>query len=257
MPNIIERPPTEEIHGYYGKAPTHGDFIGKGLPRSFKDPWDTWLQNLIAITRKELTDDWLELYLTCPIYRFALSPGICGSQAWQGVIIPSVDQVGRYYPMTLCRSIPNINNVFHFFSDHEQWFEDAEVLILSCLSDNFSLDVFEKDISLLDASQNKQKKKEDEPTNFHKIIQCHTKNAWRTTTTKPIQPHIYSFLLDEILKKYCLSYSLWWTAGSDRVAPSVILSQGLPPLQGSCAMLDGNWSKWGWTNNTLINCFSL
>lgn len=87
--------------GYYGKVPTHGDFVGRGLPRSFIDPWDSWLQEAINASRQQLGNDWLHYYLTSPVYRFILSPNICGDRGWMGILMPSVDKVGRYYPLTI------------------------------------------------------------------------------------------------------------------------------------------------------------
>jgi type VI secretion system protein ImpM len=105
---------TESINtlGYYGKVPTHGDFVSKGLPRSFIDPWDQWLQEAILASRQQLGDQWLDYFLTSPLYHFALSPGICGDNGWLGILMPSVDKVGRYYPMTISLMINEAINPF-------------------------------------------------------------------------------------------------------------------------------------------------
>ena len=29
-------------------------------------------------------------------------PGVCGNKAWAGILMPSVDKVGRYFPLTIC-----------------------------------------------------------------------------------------------------------------------------------------------------------
>ena len=67
----------EELAGYYGKVRTHGDFVTRHLPRAFADPWDEWLREGIATSREQLGAYWLDIYITSPIWRFALSPGIC------------------------------------------------------------------------------------------------------------------------------------------------------------------------------------
>jgi type VI secretion system protein ImpM len=41
-------------------------------------------------------------------------------------------------------------------------------------------------------------------------------------------------------------YSLWWTDGSGRVAPVLVIARGLPPPDAFAAMLDGKWSRGGW-----------
>jgi type VI secretion system protein ImpM len=55
-------------------------------------------------------------------------------------------------------------------------------------------------------------------------------------------PHVLHRVLQDLL----LSYSLWWSPGSELVEPTLLISQGLPPSSGYAAMLDGDWSRWGW-----------
>ena len=89
--------------GFYGKVPTRGDFVSRRLPWTFVDPWDRWLQGGLACSRDQLGDAWLEVYLTSPVWRFALTPGVCGDAGWIGIVLPSVDRVGRYFPLTVAR----------------------------------------------------------------------------------------------------------------------------------------------------------
>ena len=37
--------------GFFGKLPARGDFVRAGLPRDFVDPWDAWLQRVLAGSR--------------------------------------------------------------------------------------------------------------------------------------------------------------------------------------------------------------
>ena len=84
--------------GCYGKLPSLGDFVSRRLPRSFVQPWDAWLQRALAASRARLGAGWLETYLASPFWRFALAPGLCGPEAWVGVLMPSTDRVGRTFP---------------------------------------------------------------------------------------------------------------------------------------------------------------
>jgi len=51
-------------------------------------------------------EDWLDSYLTAPIWRFLLSSGVCGQMPMLGVMMPSVDRVGRYFPLTVVVELP-------------------------------------------------------------------------------------------------------------------------------------------------------
>ena len=88
------------VAGFYGKLPARGDFVRAGLPRDFTDPWDHWLQSVIAGSRKLIGDGWLSIYLESPVWRFALPRGLCGEHAVLGLMLPSVDKAGRYFPLT-------------------------------------------------------------------------------------------------------------------------------------------------------------
>lgn len=117
--------------GLFGKLPAKRDFVESGVPPSFMAVWDPWLQGAVALSRNQLGPGWLDLYLAAPIWRFWLGPGIAG-QAVLGALMPSVDGVGRYFPLTLvvCGDIapPTVDG-------HETWFAPAEALLLSALAD--------------------------------------------------------------------------------------------------------------------------
>jgi type VI secretion system protein ImpM len=93
-------PPGGVVVGFYGKLPARGDFVRAGLPRDFTDRWDDWLQSVIAGSRALMGEAWLPAFLEAPVWRFALPPGMCGERAALGLMLPSVDKAGRYFPLT-------------------------------------------------------------------------------------------------------------------------------------------------------------
>src|SRR6267154_5928531 len=92
--------------GLYGKLPSHGDFLRRRVSDDFVAGWDAWLQRCIAQSRAALGEEWLETYLTSPAWRFALSAAVCGPTPVAGVLVPSVDRVGRYFPVTVVWPTP-------------------------------------------------------------------------------------------------------------------------------------------------------
>ncbi len=87
--------------GAYGKMPALGDFFRLGAEREFVTPWDIWVQNTLLGARQALGARFEECYMTAPIWRFSLPPGVAGTQGVVGVLMPSVDRVGRQFPLTL------------------------------------------------------------------------------------------------------------------------------------------------------------
>ena len=94
--------------GWYGKLPHLGDFAVRRLPEEFVGPWDGWLQRSLADARAELGTQWLDAYLVAPIQRFWLGPGVAGAAPWGGVMMSSVDRVGRYFPLTIAQPLESL-----------------------------------------------------------------------------------------------------------------------------------------------------
>lgn len=103
MPGPAIDAPTVASVGFFGKIPARGDFVRAGLPRSFTDPWDAWLEAVIAGSREVLGKRWLPAWMEAPIWHFALPAGQCGPAPVLGVWMPSVDAAGRHFPLTLAR----------------------------------------------------------------------------------------------------------------------------------------------------------
>lgn len=134
--------------GWYGKIPALGDFASRRLPPAFISAWDSWLQHSMAASRAALGDRWLDTYLTSPIWRFALMPKVLDGSAWAGVLMPSVDKVGRHFPLTLALELehdPRIDTMTMILSA-ESWFADLEKVALSALSADFSASDLERDL---------------------------------------------------------------------------------------------------------------
>lgn len=92
--------------GFFGKLPDRGDFVRRDLPNSFVDAWDAWVQAGMEASRAVLGEGWLDAWLCAPVWRFALPRGACGPDPWAGVMMPSVDRAGRYFPLMLAASPP-------------------------------------------------------------------------------------------------------------------------------------------------------
>jgi len=225
--------------GFYGKIPCLGDFVCRRLPkRPFVDTWDNWLQASIAQSKQQLGNDWLNIYLTSPVWRFALSEGICGLSPWMGIMIPSVDKVGRYFPLTVAISLPRHTNPLNITQSMAMWLSEAERLALSALDDAFNFEHFDKAVEQLPS-----------PVEFEEIQPSMSQGNSATGALhfpihNHIQPHrdLAKYLLDQNYGQY----SVWWTQGSERIAPSFSTCKGLPALEHYSALLDGQWNAHGW-----------
>ncbi len=99
-------PGARPMTGLFGKLPAHGDFVRRGLPASFCEPWDRWLQAGMAAARDSLGEAWEATWDAAPAWRFALPAGACGPDPVAGVVAPSADAVGRRFALTLAATLP-------------------------------------------------------------------------------------------------------------------------------------------------------
>jgi type VI secretion system protein ImpM len=128
--------PQTALPGWFGKLPGMGDFAHRRLPASFREDWDRWLQDGLAGLRVRHADDWTARYLESPLWCFTLGPGTVDTNAWIGVLMPSVDGVGRYFPFALARE-------FDTRLDVCAWWTHAARTTLEALNTDLGAEGFE------------------------------------------------------------------------------------------------------------------
>lgn len=232
---------TELTPGFFGKLPALGDFVQRQLPGAFVKVWDGWLQASIASSKSHLGEHWLEVYLHSPVWRFTLFPGIGGSQGWSGVMIPSVDRVGRYFPLTLAAPVPEGTASFSMIKAHD-WFDRAETILLSALEEKgFSIDDFTQAVANLGPCA-----EAGEAYNFDQDVSS-MRSGWQIELGAVDRADDALGSVAEMLAKQRFgSFSLWWTGGSELIRPSLLVSPDLPKPESYTAMLDGRWRESSW-----------
>lgn len=133
--------------GWYGKLPGLGDFASRRLDPGFIEAWDLWLAEGLADWQQREPTLWLERYLASPSWRFVAPAGTlppaAGAGCWVGVLMPSVDRVGRYFPLTLALRLP----AWPVAPDHTgallSWLHDLNELALDALDGDWSAERLE------------------------------------------------------------------------------------------------------------------
>lgn len=83
--------------GFYGKIPSVGDFVSRDIPHHYLQHIDDWFSEGMADLSAG-NQNWLDSYLTAPVWSFIVCPGVWGEEYLYGAVMPSVDSVGRYFP---------------------------------------------------------------------------------------------------------------------------------------------------------------
>lgn len=205
--------PTQQqprVPGFYGKLASRGDFVSRDLPQSFIQPWDQWLAAGLLASQEQLGSAWLQTYLVSPLWRFALAPGVCGPQAVAGVLMPSIDRVGRYFPLTVAVTLAPGESLAGWLQA-DSWFEQAEALMLASLEAEASFADFEAGLQRLAALPGEPLV----PAQIDASLQRFAATEARTR-------------IAALAEHSCAGASLWWGRGGEHIQPGLWRCSGLP-----------------------------
>lgn len=139
--------------GWHGKLPSLGDFASRRLPHEFIEAWDGWLAAGLAALRQAEPATWLDGYLASPIWRFLLLPGALpapsGDQGWVGVLMPSVDRAGRYFPFTVAWPLQSLPRDGESFTALHRWLRQLDDLAADALQDDWTVPKLEAELERL------------------------------------------------------------------------------------------------------------
>jgi type VI secretion system protein ImpM len=231
--------------GFYGKLPCRGDFLQRRVSQRFVEVWDAWLQQCLAESRSHMQERWLEAYLTSPAWRFVVSPGICGDGAYGGVMVPSVDRVGRYFPLTIVASWEPENSALAVACGAQAWFDRVEELALDA-PEASDFDLFDTSIAELPALANAQDAAEVATLRGHmNRVELSSEAQGIRVPLRSVNAlqRAVNLLAARELERSLQPISLWWSDGSKDTEPTWVCQRGLPPAQGFARMLSEQLSE--------------
>lgn len=230
------------IIGWYGKIASLGDFASRRLPARFLVPWDDWLQRAMVGSRAVLGARWLETYLTTPVWRFLLMPGVCGKVGWAGVMLPSVDRVGRYFPLSLAMESPVSTLGEARLKLLSQWLDGIEIAAVATLDPKVTLEDFEgalaacplPPLGLPDDMEVHLQQQLAAGLSAHAAIP----GMLNLPSSDDFAP-LLSGTSTCALVQAAVGKSLWWSRNRDGAQAALMYSDGLPAPEGFVALLTG------------------
>ena len=135
--------------GWFGKLACLGDFGSRRLPLQLTQACDQWLSRGVAGSQALLGERWLDAYLTAPVWRFAWAPGVVNSQWWLGVLMPSVDRVGRYFPLLVAQASFSPPLTPRALAQAEHWFAQVQAVMLGTLQAGATVEAFDAALTTL------------------------------------------------------------------------------------------------------------
>ena len=222
------------------------------VPQGFLDAWDAWLQEGLHASRRQLGPQWLELYLTSPVWRFVLAEGVCGESAYAGVVLPSVDRVGRYFPLTLVSPLEVGSCLLEAACGAGRaWFDSAEALARRALdASDLDLEDFDAEVESLEALLDRDAL-ETSSRLMERIANGAfpgSASAWHISMLGQTPQRAANALASIELQRTFRPCALWWTQGSETLEPGWLVTSGLPAPAGFAALLSGQWRESGWNS---------
>lgn len=136
-------PPT----GYFGKVPSHGDFVTSGLSRPFQLALDRWIDKGMQMLRN--SEDWEQRFHAMRTWRFVVKAPIWGDAIVVGILTPSRDRVGRSFPLIVASQITDYCGDLRALCFDKTWFMAAEAIGESIRFHDFDLKNFNHSVERL------------------------------------------------------------------------------------------------------------
>ena len=220
--------------GLFGKLQAKRDFIAMATPRSFLSVWEPWLQGGISASRQALGDGWQQAFLTAPIWRFWLGGEICGAPV-VGALMPSMDGVGRYFPLTLaCFAEEGESLAPPEIDAREDWFAVIEEFMFSTLEPGVS---FEATTSALQELPMPDPMPAAMPSGVAALA------PWPGVVAEGAEgfTELFTKARKADSANAAGAMSFWWTAGGSDYPPRAIAAPRLPQPHLFAAMLTGGF----------------
>lgn len=218
----------------YGKLPSKRDFVAIRAPRAFLDAWEPWLQAAISSSRNELGKDWQAAFLTAPIWRFWLGADLCGRSAI-GALMPSLDGVGRYFPLTVFACADDGAGIAPPELDlHTDWFAAAETFLMSTLDQDTTFDAVSQRIDQLAPPEQVAASPQPAASAGDAMVLMPASDGFDgvfATLRRQQHDNVYA------------SASFWWTIGGENFRPVALSARHMPDPYIFSPMLTGQFEK--------------
>lgn len=221
--------------GWFGKLPALGDFGTRRLPPAMVARCDAWLSAGLATSRQQLGAHWLDTYLTAPIWRFAWAPGLAGPAGWLGVLMPSVDRVGRYFPLLLAApcGLDSLAGLAPQAAD--AWLDRLAQIAQGSLDPATRLDDLEAALDALPLPLPAM------PVSLDAADEAGSVGV-RAAAGTPLSPLLRALALRQLLQPTLAQpHSLWWSGASPDGPSALHRTADLPAAADFAALLDGRW----------------
>ena len=222
-----------DVAAWYGKVASLGDFVQRRVPPECLRTLDAWLSTVMRDARDQLGERWLDVYLTAPLLRFAWAPDVIDSRWWFGLLMPSCDSVGRYFPLVIVQPRPRAPEDRIALDHLELWYEHLAHAAMQTLNEGAdSLETLET--SLRDAPP------WPTPGRAPVVTTRDTLHGDRlgVAPAASLQQWLHGLATRDLHRRFA-GCTIWWRVTESPSGDSVDIVHGLPDGAGFAALLSG------------------
>jgi type VI secretion system protein ImpM len=222
--------------GLFGKLPAKRDFVALAAPREFLGLWERWLQGAVSASRAELGPNWQTVFLQAPIWRFWLGAELGGTTV-AGAFMPSVDGVGRYFPLTVFAAAEAGEALPPPELDlQDAWFTAAEDILLSALAPETNYETVAAAVAQLPPPSAGQATASPAAAlgrlpRGTLVLDGETDGLAERFAAARLQDHARSYA----------ATSYWWTLGGEGFRPLALIEHRMPDPYVFSGMLTGRF----------------
>jgi len=224
----------DDAPGWYGKLAMLGDFASRRLDAGWVRSCDQWLSACVQASQRALGERWLQAYLAAPVWRFAWAPQVIDESWWFGVLLPSCDNVGRYFPLVIAQSRPAAP-LDRFALDHlDLWWSHLARAGSATLLDRATQEGFE------DALSNAPPWPGSGGGPWLRTLGANGRARYAVTAGAGAS-ELAGGLAGAALLQRLAGASLWWPVAEPGSAGHCTLAQGLPSPDAFASLLTAEW----------------
>lgn len=224
----------DEVAGWYGKVTMLGDFASRRLSPEWVRWCDQWLSEGVRVSREALGESWQSVYLSAPVWRFAWGPGLVDTRWWFGVLMPSCDSVGRYFPLVIAAPRAQAPSDRVTLDHLDLWWRYMAQAGLSTLGDGATLDAFEQTLHQAPPWPSAAR-----PSS----MRSQTERGYARWQLAPDMSlnELAGGLSGAFLGQLLSGGSAWWPLTGPGAAGSCSLLPGMPSAASFSDLLTGRW----------------
>ncbi|WEX08248.1 type VI secretion system-associated protein TagF [Chelativorans sp. AA-79] len=128
-----------DLIGFFGKVPTHGDFLSEGFGPALREALDGWIQAGLQSSEQVFGRQWRDMFHANTPWRFVVQSGLWGPATVAGVMLPSRDRVGRSFPLIVAAQLSSYSGAARWLCYDRTWFLAAEALAETSRAKDFDL----------------------------------------------------------------------------------------------------------------------